>query len=130
MLPLAIRSKGRPELNKYVLDYSAYLPAGASLSYTIPHITSKESTQTTITSNGAKLGVPDGSEGLLLIGSPSQITYQKMILITASSMSSVTSPLPSDFDKDNPKSVNSILNNETGASTFFTQPRLWLKSEI
>ena len=90
-LPLTIRSNGRPELNKYVLDYSAYLPAGASLSYTIPHVTSKEFTQTTITSNGAKLSFPDSSEGLLLIGSPTQITYQNMVLTTASSISSVSS---------------------------------------
>jgi len=30
-LPLTSRLRGRPEQNKYVLDYSAYLPAGASL---------------------------------------------------------------------------------------------------
>ena len=37
--------------------------SGASISYAIPNVTTKEFTQTTITSNGAKLGFTDGSEG-------------------------------------------------------------------
>jgi len=44
-----------------------------------------------------------------------------MILSTTSNIVSVSSELPNDFDPQNPKSMNGILNNETGVSEVFNE---------
>ena len=55
----------------------------------------------------------------MLIGSPNEITYQNMILSTTTTILSVTSELPNDFNPNEPQSMNGILNNETGVSEVF-----------
>ena len=67
----------------------------------------------------------------MLIGSPTQITYQNMILTTASAITSVSSELPSDFNPQDPKSMNALINNETGISeTFDTSTTFRRTTEI
>ena len=122
-LPLTIRTNGQPETNRYTLDYSQLLPSGASISYGIPGVTTKNFTQTNITPNGSVLHFEDGSTAThthTLLGTPTTIAYHGVNITTTDEIPYQSSELPSDFDNMRPKSINGILNNESGVSEVFT----------